>query len=273
MKTILEDLRYAQEEPKSQAAEQARQLGLRYVGFGRYEDPQTQQVTYIIQDNKLVPFRKAVKTNEYTQSRTNDFGNFMSALSPQAQETSDFLLQSYGPENYDENELDAIDRFVNQDYASVNDLLLQLPEKISASKIQPTGPNDYFPSLIASLDSVMKKARTPIEFIAYSKMDGADMMNLVPGTEWRFKSFKSLSLNLASVIQPEDTDVIIMQVTVKKNTKGIYVADYSQTPEDSEFVLNRGTKIKIESGPNKIVGSDSSTVNKKIQYFVCSTKT
>jgi hypothetical protein len=68
---LSEDLSGALVEPQSNASKQAKQLGLTYVGFGRYEDPKTRQITHIVQNDRLVPFSKAVKTNTFHQSNAS----------------------------------------------------------------------------------------------------------------------------------------------------------------------------------------------------------
>lgn len=45
-------------EPKSNAASQAKKLGLKYMGFGRYSGKDG-KVSYIVHNNKLVPFKGA----------------------------------------------------------------------------------------------------------------------------------------------------------------------------------------------------------------------
>jgi len=46
-----EDFNAALQEPSSPAAAEAKKLGLQYVGFGRYEDPNTQQITHVVQND------------------------------------------------------------------------------------------------------------------------------------------------------------------------------------------------------------------------------
>lgn len=273
-RTIVEDLNYAAQEPSSAAAQQAKQLGLMYVGFGRYEDPTTKQITHIVQNDRLIPFRKAIKTNTYKSSSTNDLGTFSASMNADVQQLNDVLTQAYGPENYDEKELAAIQDFTSQSYSNVNDLLARLPAGIAANKIQPQGPNDTTPDVIAGLDSAVKKVRSPVDFIAYAKLDGSvDRKNIIPGTQFRFKSFRNIATNLASIIDPNDASVNVLQIRVKKNSRGIYAADYSSTPEDGEFILPRGTKIEVAAGPTKLVGSDErSTINKEIYYYDCVVK-
>src|SRR5665213_69378 len=107
--------------------EQALKMGLEYVGFGRYEDPKSGQVTYIVQDGKLVPFNKAVKTNSYTAQSGNDFGNLGKQLTPVLQQDIVDLQKAYPPTKYDDDELSAIKQYTDGGHGSVNTVLNSLP--------------------------------------------------------------------------------------------------------------------------------------------------
>lgn len=274
MRTIVEDLNYAAQEPSSEAAVQAKRMGLAYVGFGRYEDPKTNQVTHIVQNHKLVPFRKAVKTNEYRGQQADDIGSFINVLSPEVQEVNDLLNQAFPPQNYDETELNAIQEFTSGAYANINDMLATLPAGISAKKIQPTGPDDNSPAIIAALDSAIKKSRSPTDFIAYAKIDMDIAGNLAAGQAFKFKGFRSTSVNLANVLPPGEDQAMLLQINVRKNAHGLYTANYSQNPDELEFILPRGAKIEVLEGPTRLVGSDAQLggKNKQITFFNCQTK-
>lgn len=275
MRTIVEDLNYASQEPSSQAAMQAQQLGLVYVGFGRYEDPRTKQITHIVQNDQLVPFRKAIKTNEYKTQQTDDIGNFVNAISPEAQQTLDMLTQTYGPNSYDENEIAAIQDFSSQSYSDINDYLSNFPSGTPIKQMMPEGPDDNRTDIIGTLDSAMKRVRAPMEFITYTKLgsDG-DKSQIIPGTQFKLKGFRNTTVNLGTVLSQSDPSSTVLQIRVKKNSRGIYTGQFSQNPEEAEFILPRGTKIEVLAGPTKLVGSDgqSGGKNKEIYYYDCVTK-
>lgn len=277
MRTIVEDLNYAAQEPSSRASAQAQRLGLSYAGFGRYEDPRTKQITHIVQNDQLVPFKKAIKTNTYKTQQSDDIGNFVSALSPEAQEIDQILSQSYPPQNYDDNEITAIQQFTTQSYDDVNTVLSKLPAGVTPKQIQPISADDTTATIIAALDSAMKKSRSPIDFITYTKLDDSvKQMDLVPGTQFKFKGFRNTTVSLANIMAADDgTDSsTVLQIRVKKNARGIYTSNYSETPEDAEFVLPRGAKIEVVSGPTKLVGSDAqvSALHREFYYYDCITK-
>lgn len=274
MRTIVEDLNYANIEPSNTAADQATQLGLIHVGFGRYEDPKTSQITHIVQNDNLVPYKKAIKTNTYKSTSSDDIGKLYDTVSPDVQSLMNGLSAAQPITLYDDNEINAIQYFIGGGYTEVNDRLASLPVAIPGKNIQPDGPGDDLPNIISALDSAIKKSRAPEEYIAYVAIDTDSTEGIIPGKSFRFKSFRNASVNLQSVIDPEETLSFILQIRIKKNARGLYTGEMSETPEEGEILLPRGAKIEVISGPNKLVGSDSDLGGSKrtIYYYDCVTK-
>lgn len=249
-------------------SEQAKKLGLQYVGFGRYEDPKSGQVTYIVQNNRLVPFNKAVKTNSYIQQSGNDFGSLAKDLNPAMQETAQKLMQAYPPEKYDDDELDAIKLYTDTQAPAVSSVLSSLPTGIPANKIQPLTPDDNTPDIIAGLDSALSKSKTPDSMIVYAPLDQSIDLDKVKNLT--FKSFRSTTINIESAIQefdPTQGGGTVLQIEVPKGSKGMYVDDFSTTPGKGEFLLPRSQSIKILAGPNKLVGTYNSPDQVLQVYF------
>jgi hypothetical protein len=264
-----EDLTGALVEPQSDSSAQAKKLGLTYVGFGRYTD-NTGQVSYIVQDDKLIPFSKAVKSNSFKQLSGDDFGSYTGAMKPQIDQANQDLTSFYPPENYDDAELDAIKTYTEGSYYDINEKLASLPRGIAANKIQPEFDGDTRPQMIASLDSALAKSKTPIDILTYAGLNSDfDPTSLVAGSTFAFKGFRSTSLNPSNIFNGDT--VMVMQIRAKAGSKGMYLDDFSATPGDQEFLLPRGSKIKILSGPSKMVGSNAATQdsNKQILYFDC----
>lgn len=283
---IKEDLnRLKETDPLSPSAQEAQNLGLNYVGFGRYMDPRTQQVTHISQNDKLVPFKRAVKSNTFKAQNTDDIGQFTASMAPEIQELHNALTGYYSPENYDDKQLDAIYTFTNAGYVDINNRLVNLPSNVPANQIEPTNPEDTLGDLIASLDSALKKSRAPGDFLVYTKLGpDVDISQIQPGTAFRFRGYRDTSINLQTVLassEPSQTSpagrpmVALLQIKVRKNSKGMYIADYSQNSEEAEFLLPRGALIEVLAGPSKLVGSDgmSQIMNLEIIYFDCLLKT
>jgi hypothetical protein len=277
---IKEDLGGALVEPKSASAEQAKQLGLVYVGFGRYEDPRTQQVTHIVQNDRLVPFSKAMKTNTFKQQSSDDYGNYVKGMMPDIQQNHSELSSYYMPENYEDNELDAIEAYTGIDFLDMNDKLYTLPVGIPADQIQPEFEGDDIGQKIAALDSALDKVAAPKDFITYTGLDTSyNVEDFVPGRVFRFKGFRSTSLNTNIALNYNSRvnvtsgrkQTILLQIRVKKGSKGMYVDEFSVNPGESEYLLPRGSKVRIKGGPNKLIGSNaySQDPNLEVLYFDC----
>lgn len=258
-----EDLTSASSEPTSPAAAQAKRIGLVYVGFGRYEDPRTRQVTHIVQNDRLVPFSKAVRTNSYAQSSGNDIGNFVKSLKQGVQQAHGELSASYPPEKYSEDELDAI-KFFTENGAQVNQSLAALPAGIEAQDIQPTGPGDNTPQIVASLDNALNKSKAPSNILTYSVLPSD--MQIKPGDAFSFKGYRSTSIDLGTVLASIQGNKTVLQTLVPKGTKGMYVDDYSSNPGEAEFVVPRGSVVTVTGGPSKLRGSIDGSETEIIYY-------
>lgn len=269
-RTIVEDLNWAADEPSQIAAQQAQKLKLKHVGFGRYADD-TDQVTHVAHNDKLVPFKNAIKSTDYRKTRSADYETLFSQMSPAVEEAHAILADAHSPEVYDADEIDVIQQFISGSYAEINEHLAKLPAGIAANKIQPTGPDDVIPEMIELLDSAMKRSRSPIEFIGYTKVD----IDTEIKSGFKFRSYRSLSINLANVITPDEETPVVLQIRVKKNTRGLYAANFSEMPEETEFILPRGATIEVISGPTPLVGTDSELggANRQIIYYDCTVKT
>jgi hypothetical protein len=262
---IYEDFSGAMVEPISDASTEAKRLGLVYAGFGRYKNPETGQVTHIIQNDKLIPFNKAIKTNTFNAVSGDDIGDYTKNMKPQTDQTHASLIDYYGSDNYDEKELSAIESF-SADPETINRKLMSLPSMVPADQLQMDSAQDTVPGLVAALDSCMNKVGAPDDFLIYVGLDSSfDIATLKLGSKIRFKTFRSGSLDPSVVLDelagqdPSTTkQAKILQILVKKDAMGMYIDDYSTQPGQGEFVLPRGAVIKITSDPNKLVGSNRS---------------
>jgi len=285
-KNIFENLNALQQtDPKSKAAMQARKMGLKYVGFGRYEDPKSNQITHVVVNDSLTPFRKAVKSNTFRTQQNDDLGTYAAIMQPQIDQLHSTLLKSYPAERFDDKELDALNIFTTGGHHDINSRLANLPTGINVNKIEPQSLDDPFPDLIDSLDSATKKGRAPFQFPTYTKLgNDVDISQLGVGTSFKFKGFRNTSLNVVNVVSSSDNSridpasgrntAIVLQMNISKNARGLYASDYSGTPEDNEFILPRGAKVQIASPFQKLVGSDATTgnLNLEIYYADCIVK-
>jgi len=277
---LSEDLNGALVEPKSASAAEAKRLGLTYVGFGRYEDPQTQQITHIVQNDRLVPFSKAMKTNTFKQQSSDDYGSYVKNLMPEINQTHQELSNFYMPENYNDDELDAVQAYTGIDFLDINDKLYTLPAGISAEQIQPEFEGDNIGSKVAALDSALQKVTAPKDFLVYTGLSSEyNVTDFKPGQIFKFKGYRSTSVNANIALNYNSRvnkttsrrQTVLLQINIKKGSSGMYVDDFSSNPGESEYLLPRATKVRIKSGPNKLVGSNaySQDPNLEVVYFDC----
>ena len=285
MKKIFEDLNQIKVPEQSESTQQAQKLGLKYVGFGRYVDPKTGQVTHIVQNDKLVKFNRAVKTNTFKTNNADDYGSYGAIMAPQIEELHNYLTTAYTPEKYDDAELDAIYNFSDTAYSDINSRLSSLPSNVAANKIEKTSLDDTMPEFIATMDSAMKRIRSPIDFLTYTRLS-ADyrVQDFAKGLVFKFKGYRDTSISMNAVLnsaQASQTSfagrpqVILLQLLVPKNSRGIYAADFSPNAIDGEFILPRGTAVEVLSDPQNLVGSDalSDSINLEVIYIDCKVKT
>lgn len=276
MTLIREDITNALLLPKkSEAAKQAASMGLRYVGFGRYEDPNTRQVTYIVQNDKLVPFSRAVRTNTYQSHSADDFGTYLNALATDLDKTVGALVKAYSPDKYSDDELDAIKQFTDTAYYNVSSLLNKLPLGIMAKQIMPLNISDETPKLIEAMDSATEKTSLPVELISYvSLSQDIDTNQLAAGSKMGFKSYRSCSINLSTMLDQYTNSGsgggTVLQILHPKGSKGLYADDFSANPGEGEFILPRSSVIQVLSGPNKLSGTYMSADNNlDIHFYNC----
>jgi hypothetical protein len=221
-----------------------------------------------------VPFNKAVKTNSFKQENIDDYGRYVNNLRPEIEQNHAYLNQYYVPENYDERELAAIESYTGGTYVDINNKLSSLPTGIPADQIQADYLDDQLPSIIEALDSAVNKVPAPRDFLTYVSLNqNYNPMDFNPGQTFRFKGFRSTSidpgvaLNFANGANQGQT--VMLQILVKKGTRGMYVDEYSASPGEAEFLLPRGSAVKITSGPSKLVGSNkySNEINHPVVFF------
>jgi len=258
----------------TEAAKQAEQLGLNYVGFGRYADPATGQVAYIVQNGRLVPFNKAVKTNSYVQQSGDDYGNLAKEQKVVVQQDMADLQSAYMPEKFSDGELDAIKLYTDANHDAVNTLLASLPTGIAAKDIQPLSPNDNTPDIIAAMDSAMKKVKTPKDLTLYAILGGdVDPNALKPGVKISTKGYRSTTINMETAISEIAPDIgagNVLQISLAKGSMGLYADDFSAQPGQGEFILPRGTQYKITAGPTKMIGTYRSPDNiLDVSFYSC----
>lgn len=241
--------------PLSPASQQARSLGLKYVGFGRYEDPTTETITHVVENDRLVPF-KSQKTNNTTQDRDS----YNKVTEKQTKLLQDTLSSHYTADKYDSNQLQAIHTFIENDN--------------SLSVVRNANMNDV-------LSDTMKMVKTPLDFLVYTTLSSdINVEDIKQGTSFKFRSFKNTSTNLNSVIeeasdgaqinpQNDNPYIVLLQIKIRKNSNGVYAAGIMNS-NDGDFIMPKDSLVEVNFGPEKIV-MNSGDVNNTLEvvYFDC----
>jgi len=276
MKIIKEELTNALLVPKkSPAAQEAASLGLQYVGFGRYEDPNSGQVTHIVQNDKLVPFSRALRTNTYQTHSSDDFGTYLNALAPDLDKDISELNKAFTPEKYTDEELDAIKNYTDTAHYNVSNILNKLPMGIMGKQIQPTNVSDDTPKLIEDMDSAMSRTKVPTDIIGYVSIgQDIDTNQIGAGRKIGFKSYRSTTLSMNTLLDQYTKSGsgggVVLQVLIPKGSSGLYADDFSANPGEREFILPRSSSIEVLSGPNKLSGTYMSADNNlEVHFYNC----
>lgn len=276
MKILREELTNALLVPKkSPAAQEAAAMGLQYVGFGRYEDPNSGQVTHIVQNDKLVPFSRAVRTNTYQTHSADDFGTYLNALAPDLDKDLSQLSKAFTPEKYSDEELDAIKKYTDTAYYNVSNILNKLPMGIIGKQIQPANISDDTPKLITAMDDAMSRAKVPVDIIGYISVgQDIDTNQIGAGRKIGFKSYRSTTLAMNTLLDQYTKSGsgggVVLQVLIPKGSSGLYADDFSANPGEREFILPRSSSIEVLSGPNKLSGTYMSADNNlEVHFYNC----
>jgi len=276
MKILREELTNALLVPKkSPAAQEAAAMGLQYVGFGRYEDPNSGQVTHIVQNDKLVPFSRAVRTNTYQTYSADDFGTYLNAMAPDLDKDLSQLSKAFTPEKYSDEELDAIKKYTDTAYYNVSNILNKLPMGIIGKQIQPANISDDTPKLITAMDDAMSRAKVPVDIIGYISVgQDIDTNQIGAGRKIGFKSYRSTTLAMNTLLDEYTKSGsgggVVLQVLIPKGSSGLYADDFSANPGEREFILPRSSSIEVLSGPNKLSGTYMSADNNlEVHFYNC----
>jgi len=150
---------------------------------------------------------------------------------------------------------------------------------LPAKDIQPDYDGDELPMMIETLDNAINKFKTPGEFIVYTSLSGDyNIDEFSAGQTFQFKGFRSTTINSDIALnynsRPDMNNKktsLLLQIKVTKGSKGVYVDDISSTPGENEFLLPRGSKVKILGGPNKMFATNDKTgpAGHEIYYLDC----
>lgn len=296
-------------EPSSAAAAQARKMGLQYVGFGRYADSKG-QVAYVVDKERLVPYKKreeihgmyqkihsmppapspkpgqkagvdkmailnkqADQYNSTFKKRSREDKKIFNQKDKEALQANKILNSYYKPSLFDENELNAIKAYTDQDFMQINRFLY----KGHDDGVDPE-TDQYISDIVSNLDSVFEDIKAPINYTVYSGLSSRySPEKMQVGQTYVFRGYLSTSLDYNTAISGF-TDMsdssVVLQIEVQKGQKAIHLGAISDNPDEMETLLPRGSRVKIISGPHVLpsdaVNADVLGDGFSINLFHCS---
>lgn len=252
---MTEDLNNFLDDPSEEAASSAERLGLKHVGFGKYEDKKG-NISHRLVNGKLTSNDKA-KHSRSASGSNNTLESITKAFGKQTKEIHSTLISTYVPDAYTDEELDSIKAYTDRAYVDINAELTNIEN----------ADNEEILYYIENLDTALSKIKTPIGFHVYVCMDMDGLSKkFVEGDIITLNGFRSTSIDPKTIVDSLSDAVMpaILQILVPINSDGMYIEDYSVSPDEYEFLLPRGSTIRIDEGPNKISADDGDLV-----FFDC----
>lgn len=322
-------------EPKTAAAQQAKKMGLTYVGFGRYAD-KTGNVAYIVQDEKLIPFKKDedIQGMFSKADEAEKKAAIKAKIAPKKPKPKDGKPEPKpGPSEHDlmrkeasgllsankklktadsaaikqhQEEIKAVDAELSSYYAGI----FSEEEEAAIRAYTDTGfemlnqylynghaeGTDYYMGKqiedgVAKLDAAFEETSSPIQYSTYTGLsDRYKAESFEIGKEYVFKGYVSSSLdhNIATTFaggaeskmpkaKPKPGKAgaapgggsVMLELEVPKGGKAIYLANTSETEDEYETLLPRGSRVKVVSGPHTLPGDVLKKGSGNMTIFKC----
>lgn len=217
-------------EPRSQAAIDAKRLGLKYLGFGRYADRKG-QVKFLVHNNRLVPFksrdelydmeskaydieddaygtedpkkkklikqkadevrRKADEIGKVVNQRERIDQNTMLKKYDDIEKTDRQLKKFYHSQVFSDNEVEAIRAYTADMFGPINRYLYSgFEEGTTGTQAQK------IKATIADLDSAFDQTEIPFDYSTYTGLsDRYKPENFKVGESYIFRGYVSTSLS------------------------------------------------------------------------------
>jgi hypothetical protein len=207
--------------------------------------------------------------NTVLNKRDREDSKILKQKDKETQVLNNALYQSYGPQLFSEDELNAI----NEYSANASDIVNRYLYKGHDDGITPE-QDQYVNGIINGLDSAFEETQAPFSYTVYTGLSQRyNPDKIAPGGEYVFRGYLSSSIAFQSAIegQAESGGSVVLQVEISKGQRSIYTDPMLQYPGDGETLLPRGSKIKVISGPHMIddsIVSDNPQGN-QIYLFHC----
>lgn len=263
-------------EPSSEAAAEAKRLGLTYLGFGRYAD-ETGRVAYTVVRNRLVPFKHAEQLQKMTDKATNgstndpeqlaavekamkisrdvkdrDIRDLTRTYKEIVRNEKDFK-KAYTPNNFTPDEIEALQAYTNDLFGPINNYLYKgFDETIDPNTAQQVQNS------VVIMDNMFARTQAPFDHTVYTGLTARyDPNNFVEGKDYIFRGYTSCSLDYNTALDVynqvgQQSPKPLLQIDIQKGLSSVYVDSLTGTTLDKEIILPRGSKIRILSGPHLI---------------------
>lgn len=104
------------------------------------------------------------------------------------------------------------------------------------------------------ISAALDRAQSPVDAVVYRGIRGPAARqfrdaNLEPGDVFYDKSFASTSMSMdvaRNFMAADQGNAIMLVITLPERTKGLYIARLSKYPDEQEFLLQRGTEMKVK---------------------------
>ena len=276
-------------EPKSEAAKQAKRMGLRYAGFGRYID-QKGKVAYIVDKGKLVPFKGEEEIHSLW-NKAEDIDFFSSDKKDkdkhkdkykEAEKAAKQAEDVYVRRKKDDEKLQ---QKIENDSYKVNNALIKHFDKhvfnklnaFQAETLQHYTEDGYGPinrylykghdegadittdrkiaGQVAALDSILDQSVAPFSYTTYTGLSNRySPEKIKPGEKYIFRGYISASLSPTTAIDGftdiEAKNRVVLQVEVRGGQKALHVDSFSSNGGEMETILPRGSMVHVVSGPH-----------------------
>lgn len=274
--TLADELK--SENPRTEAARQAKKMGLTYGGFGRYLDSKG-NVTYTVHNGKLVPFKgledvqkmydkaqsstgnpeksKELQKQADTQgnvlkTRQNLDQKILRSKNQEAVRTNNKLNKVFGNMLQDDT-IQAIEEYTGNYYEPVNRYLYKGHDE----GIDPQTEQNII-GIISALDTAFDGMTAPFDYSTYTGLSNRyKAEKIVPGNQYLFRGYLSTSLDPNVTISgfQETQGQVLLQVDIATGQKALHIDGVSSSPDEMETLLPRGTVLQVVSGPHALDAS------------------
>lgn len=277
-------------EPTSAAAQQARKMGLQYMGFGRYANSKG-QIAYIVDKGKLVPYKsqedvqgmyqqahemplaapakaskdgkpvedkaKTLETqadehNRILTKRFNEDEKIANRKMKEAIKTNKTLTKAFPASMFDENEMAAMREYTNEGFGPVNRYLYKGLDDDATQE-----DADYVNGIVEGMDSAFSNSKAPMSYTVYTGLsERYTVDSFEPGKDYVFRGYISTTLDYNTAIElftEQNDDAVVLQIEISQGQNAIHVSGFSNVNADEDFKTDEMETILPRGSKVKII--------------------